>query len=144
MYSIEQRREIANRIANPSDIPAYRQLLQQTGNPFAGQILLNEKKLAVFLVSALLSSFTEEEIIQATKGAPAAKQTAFTSNSASIADAAVKKNALKSKNIRGFIGKILTTPWSGQQILSFPMRSILADGSVKLKRIFTARKQTRS
>ena len=133
MYSIEQRREISSRIANTTHIPTYRRLLRQTGSPYAGTINTNERKLAILLVSALLTTLSEEEIIRACGSPSEPAKTASADQSATPATTAVKKNARNMKNIQESIGKTWTTLWSGLRTLSSRMQSIWADGCAKLK-----------
>ncbi len=142
MYSIDQRRAISKRIAKPSDIPVYRRLLQVAGNPYASTINADEKKLAVILVSALLTNMSEEEILTATSRPSAAKETATVTTSAPAAAPAVKKNARKSRNTRTSTGKIWTILSSGLRTLSTRMQSIWAAGCAKLKSACTNRKRT--
>lgn len=133
MYSIQQRREIAARIANPEYIPAYRRLLKLSGSPYASLIDTNEKKWAILLVSALLEDYTEEEIIRSIKSPSEAPKTAPAVISAPAATVAVKKNVQKSRNTRASTGMTWTTLWSGLRTLSTRMRSIWAALSGKWK-----------
>lgn len=142
MYSIQKRREISARIADPAEIPQYRRLLKASGNAYAGIVNPDERKLAVLLVSALLTTYSEEEIIQACAKPAEGPKTADTAAPSSSATAAVKKNARKLKNIRESTGKTWTTLWSGLRTLSSRMQSIWADGCVKLKSACTKKRRT--
>lgn len=133
MYSIEQRREIASRIAKTYHIPTYRRLLRQVGSPYAGTINANERKLAVLLVSALLTTLSEGEIVRACERPAEVTENAQAANAAFPATAAVKKNARKSRNTRTSTGKTLTILLSAPRTLSSRMRSIWADGCATLK-----------
>lgn len=120
MYTIEQRREIAARIAEPSQISTYRRLLKTSGSPYAGLINTNEKKWAIQLVSALLTIYTESEILAATLNPQSAAISAAAPSKRNLtppANAAVKKNALKFRSIREFPGTIWTILSSGLRTL---------------------------
>ena len=145
MYSIQERREIASRIAKPSEIPTYRRLLKVSGSPYAGLIDTNERKWAVLLVSALLETYSEQEIIQATQSPSEPVKTAKTAAPVSIppvpATVAVKKNGLRSRNTPASTGTIWTILSSGLRTLSTRMQSIWAAGCAKLKAVYTKAKR---
>ena len=144
MYSIQQRRDISARIANPSNIPTYRRLLKASGNNYGGLINPDERKLAILLVSALLTTYSEEEIIAACQTPAKATETAKAGKSGPSASEAVKKNVQKLKSIPASIGKTWTILSSGLQTLSSRMRSIWAAGSARLKSASMTRKRTQS
>lgn len=138
MNDIIKRREISARIADPADIPVYRQLLKAADSPFAGYIETNKNKLARLLVSALLDTMTEEDILRAVKRPSEAAKTAEntpTAPSAAPATAAVKKKPNpRQPSTRTSGGMTWTTLWSALRTASSRIRSTLAAGWEKLKR----------
>ena len=128
MNDIIKRREISARIADPADIPVYRQLLKAADSPFAGYIETNKNKLARLLVSALLDTMTEEDILRAVKRLSEAAKTA-------PATAAVKKKpSPRQPSTRTSGGMTWTTLWSALQTAFTRIQSTLAAGWEKLKR----------
>lgn len=154
MYNTTQRREISARIADPADIPQYRQLLKLAGNPFARYIDSDAKRLAVFLVSALLKVMSEEDILRAvqkpaaaperaTAAAPAKARATAARESAEQATVAVKKNARKSRNTRRSTGTIWTILSSALLTAYSRMRSIWAAGCTIMRNAWAKLKRPR-
>lgn len=110
MYSIQQRRDISARIANPSNIPTYRRLLKASGNNYGGLINPDERKLAILLVSALLTTYSEEEIIAACQTPAKATETAKAGKSGPSASEAVKKKRSKIEEYPGIHWEDLDNP----------------------------------
>jgi len=71
-----QKREVSRRIADPSKIEVYRQLLSAKRVPSSGMKGDDKRKLAIELVYTALSHYSEEDILFACSGASTASQPA--------------------------------------------------------------------
>ena len=104
------KKATAARIAKVQHIPTYREMLKARGSSVASRIMLDKEALARSLVYNLLDFYTEEQILTASSGTPAAPlPPAATASS----PRSIKKKILRPRNIQPSHGRTWTTLLSG-------------------------------
>ena len=112
MYTFRQKTEISRRIAKTEDIDLYRKMLKPHRASAAGRIMQDRQALAESLVYNLLDFYTEEQLT----ATPAVLVTSHMRRPKSEDPSpAVKKKSQNSRNILGYVGRILTTLWYALQ-----------------------------
>lgn len=100
------KKATAARIAKVQHIPTYREMLKARGSSVASRIMLDKEALARSLVYNLLDFYTEEQILTASSGTPAAPlPPAATASS----PRSIKKKILRPRNIQPSHGRTWTT-----------------------------------
>lgn len=100
------KKATAARIAKVQHIPTYREMLKARGSSVASRIMLDKEALARSLVYNLLDFYTEEQILTASSGTPAAP---LPPASTASSPRSIKKKILRPRNIQPSHGRTWTT-----------------------------------
>lgn len=101
------KKATAARIAKVQHIPTYREMLKARGSSVASRIMLDKEALARSLVYNLLDFYTEEQILTASSGTPAAAPLPPAATASS--PRSIKKKILRPRNIQPSHGRTWTT-----------------------------------
>lgn len=138
------KRAVSRRIADPGKIDHYRNLLRAKGSKEADMREASPKKLAVMLVYVALEYYSEQDILSAEKVSLQAQNTPKTEasvpsgNNTAKKTAGTKKKTQSTRNIRAFLGKILTTLWYALQTAYTRTASTVITSWSRLKSSLTA------